>query len=128
MMATKPNRPNMMNKVATYRTPVKNLLVGGHWAELGGGVPIAAKAGANAAMLILKEENPAAYKAFALYIDGRNSLQNLQASNAFQPYANNWKQKPTPAQKKKLRLVAMANNTGAIEVEDDKEEMPEESL
>jgi len=128
MMATKPNRPNMMNKVATYRTPVKNLLVGGHWAELGGGVPIAAKAGANAAMLILKEENPAAYKAFATYIDGRCSLTELQQSPAFKPYANNWKQKPTPAQKKKLRLAAAENNTADISEEEDKEELPEASL
>ena len=105
MMATKPNRPNMMNKVATYHTPVKNLLVGGHWAELGGGVPIAAKAGANAALLILKKENQAAYKAFVKYIDGDCDLQVLQQSAGFKPYSNNWVQKPTPAQKKKQKLA-----------------------
>lgn len=110
MMATKPNRPNMMNKVATYKTPVKNLLVGGHWAELGGGVPIAVKAGANAAMLILKQENLPAYKALANYVDGRTDLSVLQQSAAFKQYDNNWKQKPTPAQKKKLRLAAEKNN------------------
>ena len=106
MMATKPNRPNMMNKVATYRTPVKNLLVGGHWAELGGGVPIAVKAGANSAMLILKEENLPAYKALAAYVDGRTDIAVLLQSDAFKPYGNNWVQKPTPAQKKKLRMAA----------------------
>ncbi|GAC1449292.1 MAG: FAD-dependent oxidoreductase [Chitinophagaceae bacterium] len=106
MMATKPNRLNMMNKVATYRTPVKNLLVGGHWAELGGGVPIAVKAGANSAMLILKKENQAAYKAFSAYIDGRSDLSVLQQSSAFKPYSNNWQQKPTPAQMKELRKTA----------------------
>jgi phytoene dehydrogenase-like protein len=106
MMATKPNRPNMMNKVATYRTPVKNLLVGGHWAELGGGVPIAVKAGANAAMLILKEENLPAYKILAAYVDGRADLSVLLQSDAFKTYGNNWVQKPTPAQKKKLRMAA----------------------
>ena len=106
MMATKPNRPNMMNKVATYRTPVKNLLVGGHWAELGGGVPIAVKAGANAAMLILKEENLPAYKALAAYVDGRSDISVLQQSETFKPYPNNWVQKPTPAQKKMLRMAA----------------------
>ena len=100
MMGTKPNRPNMMNKVATYRTPVKNLLVGGHWAELGGGVPIAVKAGANSAMLILKEENLPAYKAIVTYIDGNTDLTVLQQSDAFKQYSNNWVQKPTPAQKK----------------------------
>ena len=118
MMATKPNRPNMMNKVATYRTPVKNLLVGGHWAELGGGVPIAVKAGANAAMLILKEENAAAYKAFASYIDGRTDLAVFHQSNAFKPYNNNWEQKPTPAQKKKLRIAASGGVDNIDEEED----------
>ena len=106
MMATKPNRPNMMNKVATYRTPVKNLLVGGHWAELGGGVPIATKAGANAAMLIMKQENFTAYKALADYIEGRIDLTELNRIDGLKPYPGNWVQKPTPAQKKKLREAA----------------------
>ncbi len=106
MMATKPNRPNMMNKVATYKTPVHNLLMGGHWAELGGGVPIAVKAGSNAAMLIIKKENPAAYKALATYIDGRSGLPELQQSQAFRTYHNNWVQQPTPAQKKKMRQLS----------------------
>ena len=106
MMATKPNRPNMMNKVATYKTPVHNLLMGGHWAELGGGVPIAVKAGSNAAMLIIKKENPAAYKALASYIDGRSGLPELQQSQAFMTYNNNWVQQPTPAQKKKMRQLS----------------------
>jgi prolycopene isomerase len=125
MMATKPNRPNMMNKVATYRTPVKNLLVGGHWAELGGGVPIATKAGTNAALLILKEENAAAYKALAMYIDGRTGLAELQRSIAFREYPNNWIQKPTPAQKKKLRLATpeTVNSNDQDDEEEDDEEM-----
>ncbi len=42
------SKRNMKFKVSGYRTPVENLLVGGHWAELGGGVPMAVKAGANA--------------------------------------------------------------------------------
>jgi phytoene dehydrogenase-like protein len=107
MMATKPNRPNMMNKVATYRTPVKNLLLGGHWAELGGGVPIAVKAGSNSAMLILKKENLPAYKALASYVDGRSNLSVLQQSDALKPYANNWVQRPTPAQRKKNSLATV---------------------
>jgi phytoene dehydrogenase-like protein len=121
MMATKPNRPNMMNKVATYHTPVKNLLVGGHWAELGGGVPIAVKAGANAAMLILKEENLPAYKAFVTYIDGTTDLSVLQQSGAFKSYSNNWVQKPTPAQKKKNRITV----TEAVNAEEKDETLPE---
>ena len=97
-----------MNKVAAYRTPVKNLLVGGHWAELGGGVPIAVKAGANAAMLVLKEENLPAYKAFVTYIDGNTSLSQLEQSDAFKAYSNNWVQQPTPAQKKVNRTAMPA--------------------
>jgi len=121
MMATKPNRPNMMNKVATYHTPVKNLLVGGHWAELGGGVPIAVKAGANSAMLILKKENLPAYKAFVTYIDGHTDLSVLQQSGAFQSYSNNWVQKPTPAQKKKNRIAV----TEVVIAEEKDEALPE---
>ncbi|MEP7278577.1 MAG: NAD(P)/FAD-dependent oxidoreductase [Bacteroidota bacterium] len=116
MMGTKPNRPNMMNKVATYHTPVKNLLVGGHWAELGGGVPIAVKAGSNAALLILQKENIPAYKALAAYLDGQTTLEVLQQSAGFKPYANNWTQKQTPAQKKKRRMAA---NPAEVEEEDE---------
>ena len=32
MMGAKPGRENMQNKIAHYHTPVKNLLLGGHWA------------------------------------------------------------------------------------------------
>jgi len=103
MMATKPNRPNMMNKVATYHTPVKNLLLGGHWAELGGGVPIAAKAGANAAMIILKKENKTIYKALADYVDFKTNVSALYQCPGFIPYTGKWTQNPTPAQKRKLR-------------------------
>ncbi|MEO6316460.1 MAG: NAD(P)/FAD-dependent oxidoreductase [Chitinophagaceae bacterium] len=112
MMATKPNRPNMMNKVATYHTPVKNLLVGGHWAELGGGVPIAVKAGANAAMLILKKEKTPAYKALAAYVDGATELSEFLQNDAFKAYSNNWVQKPTPAQKKQNRMSTADSGTG----------------
>jgi len=103
MMATKPNRHNMVNKVATYGTPVKNLYIGGHWAELGGGIPIAVKAGANAALLLLQKENLPAYKAIVAYIDGHSSLSVLQQNPAFKIYPNNWVQKPTPAQRTKNR-------------------------
>jgi len=114
MMATKPNRPNMVNKVATYHTPVKNLFLGGHWAELGGGVPIAVKAGANSSLLILKKENKAAYDALATYMDGEISVEVLHQCVALKQYPNNWQQKPTPAQKKQLRMAA-----GEIDISDD---------
>jgi prolycopene isomerase len=103
MMGAKPGRANMQNKIAHYRTPVKNLLLGGHWAELGGGVPIAVKAGANASLLVLKKEKPAAYKLLAGYMDGKISTAEFLAADSFLPYDNSWIQMPTPAQKAKLR-------------------------
>ncbi len=115
IMATKPNRPNMMKKVATYHTPVKNLLLGGHWAELGGGVPIAAKAGANAAMIILKKEKKSAYQVLADYVDGKISVEALHQSQEFAPYNGTWTQNPTPAQKKRLR---QQNNSSIPEEEE----------
>lgn len=99
MMGARPGKKNMQSKVAHYRTPIKNLLLGGHWAELGGGVPIATKAGANAALLIFKEEHKAAYKALAGYMDGKVSLQAFLQDLAFKPYDNSWVRKPTPAEK-----------------------------
>jgi hypothetical protein len=74
-------------------------LLGGHWAELGGGVPIAAKAGANAALLIFKKENKKAFDILAAYMDSRVSLEKLMGSGCFKPYDNSWKHPLTPAQK-----------------------------
>ncbi len=68
MMGTRPGKINMQLKVAHYRTPVKNVLIGGHCAELGGGVPIAVKAAYNAAMIVLKDQKPAGYRALEQYI------------------------------------------------------------
>src|SRR5450432_985219 len=45
MMGARPGRQNMKNKISHYRTPVKNLILGGHRAEQRRSVPIAAKAG-----------------------------------------------------------------------------------
>ena len=98
-MGAKPGRENMQNKVAHYQTPVKNLLLGGHWAELGGGVPIAVKAGANATLLILKEENKNAFRTLTAYIDGKISLDELHKRTCLKSYDNSWRQPPTPAEK-----------------------------
>jgi prolycopene isomerase len=68
MMGTRPGKANMQAKVAHYKTPVKNITIGGHWAELGGGVPIAVKAAYNAALIVLKDENKAAYNEMIAYI------------------------------------------------------------
>jgi len=103
MMGAKPGRANMQGKVAHYQTPITNLLLGGHWAELGGGVPIAVKAGANATLLILKKEKPEAFKVLARYMDGRGTANEVLNSGYFKPYDNSWKQELTPAQKLALR-------------------------
>jgi prolycopene isomerase len=99
MMGAKPGRENMQRKVAHYRTPVRNLILGGHWAELGGGVPIAVKAGSNAALLILREENRKAFRMLSAYMDNRIELGDLLGNHDFKPYDNSWKQPLTPAEK-----------------------------
>jgi len=68
MMGTRPGKKNMQLKVAHYKSPVKNLIIGSHWSELGGGVPIAVKAAYNASMIVLKEVNPSKYKELKDYI------------------------------------------------------------
>jgi prolycopene isomerase len=103
MMGAKPGRANMQNSVARYHTPVKGLLLGGHWAELGGGVPIAVKAGANAALLVLQRKNPSLAKALAAYMDGKQSLSQMLSTKGWHPSPNNWSPKPTPAEKAALR-------------------------
>lgn len=56
----KPTGRNIRAGIAHCQTPVKNLLVGGHCGEYGGGVPIAVKAGANASLIVLKALAPSA--------------------------------------------------------------------
>jgi prolycopene isomerase len=99
MMGARPGRKNMKNKISHYRTPVKNLILGGHWAELGGGVPIAAKAGANASLLVLKKENRKAFKGLAAYMDNRITLETLLESRGFKSYDHSWIRPLTPAEK-----------------------------
>ncbi|NOZ36438.1 MAG: NAD(P)/FAD-dependent oxidoreductase [Chlorobi bacterium] len=71
MMGQRPGKENIMNKVASYKTPVKNLLQSGHWADLGGGVPVAVKSALNTSLIILKKENKKVFKQFADYVDGK---------------------------------------------------------
>lgn len=106
MMGAKPGRENMQNKIAHYHTPVKNLYLGGHWAELGGGVPIAVKAGTNASLLILQKENPKAFKALAEYMDGKLNADEFLAKGIFKDYDNGWARGLTPAEKLALRKEA----------------------
>jgi phytoene dehydrogenase-like protein len=98
MMGARPGRSNMKNKISHYRTPVKNLLLGGHWAELGGGVPMAAKAGANASLLVLQKENPAAFQSLAGYMNNTVSLESMNSDACFCPYNNSWVRNKTPAE------------------------------
>jgi len=53
---------------------VKNLFLGGHWAEYGGGIPIAVKAATNLSMLILQKENK---KEFCKIKDVMDHTDNL---------------------------------------------------
>ena len=98
MMGARPGKENMQAKVAHYRTPVKNLLLSGHWAELGGGVPIAVKSGFNAALLVFKDEKPDVFDAYVKYINHKISATQFRALPVFKQYGNDWKQKQTPAE------------------------------
>lgn len=102
MMGAKPGKANMQNKIAHYQTPVNNLLLGGHWAELGGGVPIAVKAGTNASLLILKKEKKHAFHSLTAYLDDKMPLETLLKDPWFKPYDNSWVQPLTPAQRRSV--------------------------
>jgi phytoene dehydrogenase-like protein len=103
MMGARPGKANMQANVAHYKTPVKNLYLSGHWAELGGGVPVAVRAAMNTTLLVLQKENKKAYKVLANYIDGKIDSEKLNASEYTKPYLNNWVCEKTPAQKKEER-------------------------
>ena len=76
IMGFRPTGRNIRNRVCHYITPVKNLLIGGQWAELGGGVPGAVKAGLNSALLILRREAPEAFKTLCGVVDGKGARLN----------------------------------------------------
>ncbi len=99
MMGARPGRANMQAKIAHYQTPVKNLILGGHWAELGGGVPIAVKAGANAAFLVLRKEKPTLFKKLANYMDGKCTLEAVFADPDFPHQDFPFTSYPTPAER-----------------------------
>jgi prolycopene isomerase len=105
LMGARPGKANMQAKIAGHKTAVKNLWLGGHWAELGGGVPIAVKSGMNASLLVMKQLTPKAYKAMAKYVDKKNSKEEADASGQFTEYDNSWIQELTPAQKKAERTT-----------------------
>ncbi len=74
IMGARPGKKNMQLKIAQYKTPIENLWVSGHWAELGGGVPIAVKAAFNASLLLLQKENKPLFDQMCLYIDGKADI------------------------------------------------------
>lgn len=56
-MGTSPTDKNIRRRIAHYKTPVENLFLGGHWAEYGGGMPMAVKAASNASLMVLEKAN-----------------------------------------------------------------------
>ena len=72
IMAQKPEPANYRLRVTSTKSPIKNLFISGHWADYGGGVPIAVKSGANCVLPILKRENKAAYKKLCQTLDSKN--------------------------------------------------------
>lgn len=78
IMGTRYGKENMKNKVASHYTDIENLLVGGHWSELGGGIPTTSRAAMNTTIIILKKENKKIAKKIAKYFDGIISLDELE--------------------------------------------------
>lgn len=103
LMGARPGKANMQAKIAGHRTPVKNLWLSGHWADLGGGVPIAVKTGMNAALLVMKQLTPKAFKVLAEYVDVKITKAEADKSGVFSDYDNSWVQELTPANKKAER-------------------------
>ncbi|MGH1336935.1 MAG: phytoene desaturase family protein [Aureispira sp.] len=97
IMGARPGRANMEGKIAHYKTPVEGLILGGHWADLGGGVPIAVKSAANASLIVLQKQRPAIFKTLARYADGKIDITAVQEAAVLAPYANDWSSQPTPA-------------------------------
>ncbi|AKF05496.1 Carotenoid cis-trans isomerase [Sandaracinus amylolyticus] len=77
IVGAKPSRANLWSGAAHYLTPIRHLIFSGQWAELGGGVPIAVKAGVNAALLVMKHERSAAFRHLAEAIDGKRATDAL---------------------------------------------------
>ena len=103
IMGARPGKKNFQLGIAHYRTPVKHLYIGGHWAELGGGVPIATRAGANAALLVLCDRKHPGAAVLSRYMDGKAAATALDKSGHFKPYKADWVRELTPAEKKAVR-------------------------
>ena len=77
IMAARPTKENIRSRIAHYLTPVEGLMLAGHWAEYGGGVPIAVRAGSNSALLVLKREKPAAFKILRDVMDTKRAPSDV---------------------------------------------------
>lgn len=106
MMGARPGKTNYQAKIAHYKTPVNNVFLSGHWANLGGGVPIAVSTAANSSLLILRQEKPVIFKKLGNYFDGKISAQEFYKTSGLVPYPEDWIQAPTPADKKRLRQTS----------------------
>lgn len=105
MMGARPGKDNYKAKIAHYKTPLENVYLSGHWANLGGGVPIAVSTAANSSLLILKKEKPTIFKALGDFFDGKIEQNELNKTSGILPYSDNWEMNPTPAEKKAARVV-----------------------
>lgn len=92
MMGARPGKENMQAGIAHHKTKVQNLFIAGHWADLGGGVPISVKAAANAVLLVLQNHDKDKFKLLANYMDGTISLNDFNKSILIKNYNNSWKQ------------------------------------
>ena len=77
IMGTRPGKENIKNKVASHFTEIENLLVGGQWAELGGGIPTTSLSAMNTALIVLRKENRKMFKEVIRYFGGNISLEEL---------------------------------------------------
>ena len=115
MMGQRPGKFNSQGKVASYKTPYKNLIQSGHWADLGGGIPIAIKSSMNTTFMVLRQENKPIFRLLADYMSGKMEIDQVRAANLLTHYEPSWEMKPTPAQKivirEKLKAAKAAKET-----------------
>ncbi len=90
IMGARPGKKNMQLKVAHYKTPVKNLFLSGHWAELGGGVPIAVQSAINSSLLVVQQDNNKLFSILKKYIDDEINLETVSKSKLLKNYNNSW--------------------------------------
>lgn len=76
IMGTRPTGRNIRALVSRCRTPVRNLYLAGHWADYGGGVPVAIQTGANASLMILNERRMPAGQVLKDVLDGKTGARD----------------------------------------------------